>query len=104
MFFSRLCAVAGKDDSYAASRSETVRNAVSWLKTVLAVLYRPDAIEMEATVLQLDNPRSRLILLVYSFMEALGKSFAADGFHLEVGRVIEEYLIAKKTQGNERWS
>ncbi|HBK58566.1 MAG TPA: alpha-amylase [Spirochaetaceae bacterium] len=96
MFFSRLCAVAGKDDSYAASRSEAVRSAVSWLKTVLAVLYRPDAIEMEATVLQLDNPRSRLILLVYSFMEALGKSFTADGFHPEVGRVIEEYLIAKK--------
>lgn len=96
MFFSRLCAVAGKDDTHAASRSEAVRDAVSWLKTVLAVLYRPSAVETGEGTLQLDNPRSRLILLVYSFIEALGRSFAADGLSTEVSHVIDEYRIAKK--------
>jgi hypothetical protein len=96
MFFARLCAVAGKDDTYAASRSEAVRDAVFWLRTVLALLYRPDSIEAGDEELRRDDPRFRLILLVYSFVEALGKSFAADGLNTEVGRVIEEYLIAKK--------
>ncbi len=98
MFFSRLCAVAASDDTYAASRSEAVQSAISWLRTVLAALYRAGGGSASGGrgALQFGNPRPRLILLVYSFVEALAKSFSEDGLHEEIGRVIDEYRIAKK--------
>jgi glycosidase len=98
MFFSRLCAIAGSDDTHAAYRSEAVREAISWLRVVLAALYRQGvgATTTRAGRLKPDNPRHRLILLVYSFVAALVKSFAADGLSEEIGRVIDEYRVAKK--------
>ena len=98
MCFSRLCAIAGSDDTGAAYRSEAVRNAIAWLRTVLAALYRTGVsdVSAEGLALQFENPRHRLILLVYSFVAALAKSFAADGLKEEIGRMIDEYRIAKK--------
>ncbi|HPY04786.1 MAG TPA: alpha-amylase family glycosyl hydrolase [Rectinema sp.] len=105
IFFSRLCEIAGSDDTLAASRSDSVRSASSWLKTVLKLLYGTTESDAGIAAATLWNNSSasnseyqqyRLILLIYSFMRSLVKAFAADELNEEVSRVVKEYRIAKK--------
>jgi len=107
IFFSRLCEIAGSDDTLAASRSDSVRAASSWLKIVLKLLYgmseSDSGTSTAATVLGHGRSASdseyqqyRLILLIYSFMRALVRAFAADGLNEEVARIVKEYRISKK--------
>jgi len=97
MFFSRLCATAGCEYTHPASRAESIRRAVSWMSSVLSGLYNPEILdEAPLAAYRIGAPRKRLTLLVYAFISALAKSFAADGLSEDIGRVVEEYRITKK--------
>ncbi len=99
MFFSRLCAIAGSDDTGAAYRSEAVRNAIAWLRTVLAALYRTGVsdVSAEGLALQFENPRHRLILLVYSSWRR-SQNPLRGRFEGRNWRMIDEYRIAKNSR------
>lgn len=97
MFFSRLCAIAGDDTQHAAYRNEAVSSATLWLNSVVALLYRARPQKSSPTASpQIENPRYRLTLLVYSFIVALARSFSEDGLGEEMENIVEQYHILKK--------